>query len=102
MKVCILGTGAYGIALGLILNENKHEVKMWTKFEEEANYLNQKRVSPNLKNILIDKEITISTNLENSIKNADLIIIAVPAGVVNSVATRIKKLYNRKSTYMYC
>lgn len=90
MKVCILGTGAYGIALGLILNENKHEVKMWTKFEEEANYLNQKRVSPNLKNILIDKEITISTNLENSIKNADLIIIAVPAGVVNSVAQELK------------
>lgn len=90
MKVCILGTGAYGIALGLILNENKHEVKMWTKFEEEANYLNQKRISPNLKNILIDKEITISTNLENSIKDADLIIIAVPAGVVNSVSQELK------------
>lgn len=90
MKVCVLGTGAYGIALSLILNENNHEVKMWTKFEEEANYLNQKRVSPNLKNILIDKEIVITTNLENSIKDSDLIIIAVPAGVVNSVAKELK------------
>lgn len=90
MKVCILGTGAYGIALGLILNENNHEVKMWTKFEEEANYLNQKRVSPNLKNIVIDKEINITTNLEDCIKDTELIIIAVPAGVVDSVACELK------------
>lgn len=90
MKVCILGTGAYGIALGLILNENNHEVKMWTKFEEEANYLNQKRVSPNLKNIVIDKEINITTNLEDCIKDTELIIIAVPAGVVDSVAQELK------------
>lgn len=90
LKVCILGTGAYGIALGLILNDNNHEVKMWTKFEEEANYLNQKRVSPNLKNILIDKEIEITTNLETSVQDADLIIIAVPAGVVNSVSQELK------------
>lgn len=90
MKVCILGTGAYGIALGLTVNENNHEVKMWTKFDEEANYLNQKRVSPNLKNILIDKEISISTDLESCVKDAELIIIAVPAGVVDSVTQELK------------
>ena len=53
MKVGVLGTGAYGVSLALILNENGHEVEMWTKFEEEANYLSQTRTSPNLKNIII-------------------------------------------------
>lgn len=91
MKVCILGTGAYGISLGLILNENKHQVKMWTKFDEEANYLNQTRVSPNLKNTIIDKEITISTDFENSVKDAELIIIAVPAGFVDDISKLLKK-----------
>lgn len=96
VKVCILGTGAYGIALGLILNENKHEVKMWTKFEEEANYLNQTRVSPSLKNIVISDEILITTNFEQCVTDADLIIIAVPAGVVDSVTQNLKNYITDK------
>lgn len=91
MKVSILGTGAYGISLGLILNENKHKVEMWTKFEEEANYLNQTRVSPNLKNIPIDKDIKISTDFEGTVKDADLIVIAVPAGFVDDISQELKK-----------
>lgn len=91
MKVAILGTGAYGISLGLIINENNHEVKMWTKFEDEANYLNSTHTSPNLKNIVIDKEIEISTDFEGTVKDAELIIIAVPAGFVNDVTIELKK-----------
>ena len=36
MKIGILGSGAYGLALTSILTYNRHEVTMWTKFEEEA------------------------------------------------------------------
>lgn len=90
MKVCILGTGAYGICLGLTINENKHEVMMWTKFEEEANYLYQNRISPTLPNVIVDEEIKISTNLENCVSNAQLIIIAVPAGAIRGVMSELK------------
>ncbi len=90
MKVSILGTGAYGISLGLILKENNHDVYMWTKFDEEANYLNQTRVSPNLKGIKINKDIVISTDFENTVKDSELIIIAVPAAFVNDVSCELK------------
>lgn len=91
MKIGVLGTGAYGVSLALILNENGHNVFMWTKFEEEANYLSQTRKSPNLKNIVIDKEIVISTNLKKTVKDSDLIIIAVPAAFVDDVSKQLKK-----------
>lgn len=91
MKVSILGTGAYGISLGLILKDNNHDVYMWTKFDEEANYLNQTRVSPNLKGVKIYKDIVISTNFEETIKDSKLIIIAVPAAFVNDVSSELKK-----------
>ena len=32
MKIGILGTGAYGLALSLMFYENKCSIKMWTKF----------------------------------------------------------------------
>ncbi len=90
MKVCILGTGAYGICLGLTLNENNHEVVMWTKFSEEANYLKQHRMSPTLPNVVLDDEINVSTDLKESIENAQLIIYAVPAGAVREVTDNLK------------
>lgn len=100
MKVCILGTGAYGIALGLILNENKHDVYMWTKFEEEANYLNTTRVSPNLKNIKIDKEIIITTDFEKCIMDAELIVIAIPAAFVEDIVANKLQRYIKDNQHI--
>ncbi len=91
MKVSVLGTGAFGLALASILNENGHSVKMWTKFEEEANYLNQTHTSPNLKNFIIDSNIKISTNFKQTVRGTELIIIAVPAGFVDDISRLLKK-----------
>ena len=38
-KVGILGAGAWGIALGLVLHKNGHQVTMWTCVESEAEML---------------------------------------------------------------
>lgn len=99
MKIGVLGTGAFGVSLALVLQENGHEVEMWTKFEEEANYLNQKRVSPNLPNIVIDEEIKISTNFRKTVKDKDLILIAVPAAFVDDVSKKLK-LYLKKKQHV--
>ncbi len=91
MKVCILGTGAFGVALGLNVYENNHNVVMWTKFDDEANYLLKHRMSPTLPNVLLDEGIKISTNLEESIKDSELIIVVVPASAVRSTMEEVKK-----------
>lgn len=91
MKVCILGTGAFGVALGLNVYENNHNVVMWTKFDDEANYLLKHRMSPTLPNVLLDEGIKISTNLEESIKDSELIICVVPASAVRSTMEEVKK-----------
>ncbi len=93
MKIGVLGTGAFGIALALILEENGHKVEMWTKFEEEANYLDQKRVSPNLPNIVIPENIKISTNFEKTVNGKEVILIAVPAAFVDDVSKELSKYF---------
>ena len=39
MKVSVLGCGAYGIALSMMVNRNNHDITMWTKFEDEKKML---------------------------------------------------------------
>ena len=95
MNVSILGTGAYGLALAMMFNKNKNNIKMWTKFESEkeelVNTRENKRVLPGIK---IPKNIEISTDFYNVVKDANLIVIAVPAGFVDDVSFELSKYYH--------
>lgn len=91
MKVTILGTGAYGLALSKILVENKNEVVMWTTFESEKKELLETKKSSKLKGFKLDDNVIITTNLEESIKNSKLIVIAIPTAFVTDVCKELKK-----------
>ena len=94
MKVTILGTGAFGLALSKVLVENKNEVVMWTKFEEEKKELETKGTSPKLKGFKIDKEVKIITDLKDAIAGSKLIVIAIPTAFVTDVCKDLKGIIN--------
>ncbi len=86
MKVGIIGTGAYGLALGMVALENACEVTMWTKFEDEKEDLERHRRAPDkLPKVRIPKELLFTTNLKEALCQKDLIIIAIPASFVDEV-----------------
>ncbi|MBE6139765.1 MAG: NAD(P)-dependent glycerol-3-phosphate dehydrogenase [Firmicutes bacterium] len=91
MKVTILGAGAYGLALSKVLVENKNEVVIWTPFEEEKNELLKTRKSSNLKEYTLDNSVVITTDLEESIRNSELIVIAIPTKFISDVCKNLKK-----------
>ena len=71
MKVSVLGCGAYGIALSMMVNRNNHDITMWTKFEDEKKMLETKRENKNkLPNVKIPNNIKFTTNLEEAVKIA--------------------------------
>lgn len=91
MRVGLFGTGAYGIALSSILVHNRHEVTMWTKHKEEKEMIEKtgrnEKVLPEYE---VDKDIVITTNVEECIKDKDLLIIAIPAAFVDSLCQEMK------------
>ena len=91
MRVGLFGTGAYGMALSSVLTHNRHEVKMWTRFEEEKKQLEKTRKNEKyLPGFIIPEEVTFTTDVEECIKDTDLIIIAIPAAFVDSVCQIMK------------
>jgi len=92
MKISILGTGAYGIALAKVLNSNKNKVNMWTKYTEEVDSLllsrENKRLLPG---VIIPKNIIISTDLEKNLTGSNIIVIAVPMNAVREVSKELVK-----------
>lgn len=96
MNITILGTGAYGLALSSMFLENNCNITMWTKSDDELEQLKKdgcnKKVLPDYK---ISKKINLTTNLEDSLKDANLIVIAIPVKYVTSVIMEIKKYYKK-------
>lgn len=97
MKVTILGSGAYGIALSLMFNKNNCDITIWEKFEDQAKEIlkhrENKKVLPGVK---IPDNIKITTDLEDSIIGSELIVIAIPAGFVDEVVLKIKDLVSKE------
>ena len=91
MKVTILGTGAYGLALSKILVENKNDVVMWTTFEVEKKELLETKKSSKLDGFKLDDNVVITTDLKESIKDSNLIVIAIPTAFVTNVCKELKK-----------
>lgn len=96
MKVCVLGCGAYGSALGSVIDKNGHEVVLWTSFEEEAKELWETRISPKLPEIILPESIKVTTDLKEASEGAAFVLVAVPTAFVTEVLTKAKQYIKDK------
>ena len=82
MKVFVLGTGGWGIALAMLLHHNGHAVTSWTFFQEECDLLHRERANEKLlPGVRIPEGITVTTDMSGAAE-ADLVVMAVPSFAV--------------------
>ncbi len=97
MKVTILGCGAYGLALSSILERNNVDVTLWTHKKEEEIELQNNRVSKRLIDYKISDNIKITSDIEASILDKDLIVIAVPAFAFEETTKKLVDFLDKKT-----
>lgn len=95
MKISILGTGAFGMALASIFYDNKCSIKMWTNSEEERDMLLKNRKSDKI-DFVIPSDIVISTDMEEVMAGSDVIVLAVPAKFTDSTSKEVSKYFKSK------
>lgn len=88
MKIGILGTGVFGIAIASIINKKEKDITMWTAFKEELDDLNKNKIRKNLDNYEIPNNIKFTNDLEEVCINKDIIFIAVPAEFVSETCKK--------------
>lgn len=89
-KISVLGAGSWGTALALLLYHNGHEVTLWSALEDEVAMLLEKREhTSKLPGVKLPEEIAITSDLEGSLKNPDVAVLAVPSPFTRSTAERM-------------
>ena len=96
MRIGVLGCGAYGLALTSIMLDNKHEVVLWTRFVEERDKLVKDRCNKKmLPQYEIPEKVLITTNIDEAVRENDLIIVAIPAAGIDNLAQRMAPYINK-------
>ena len=79
-NVAIVGSASWGTALGIMLARKGVHVRLWARTEEEAKQLNkQKENNTYLPGFRFPSRLKVTGALEEAMKKADAVILAVPA-----------------------
>ena len=86
-NIGIIGAGSWGIALSILLYNNGNKVTVWSVIEDEIKMLNEKREHERcLPGVKLPDDMVFTTDLEHTIKNADLLVLAVPSVYTRSTS----------------
>jgi len=91
MRVAVLGAGSWGTTLAILLNHNSHQVTLWSHRADHTQEMIATRENAQLlPGITIPQEISITSDVEAAVAKAEMIVAAVPAQFLRSVAGRLK------------
>ncbi len=86
-KVSVIGAGSWGTALAIVLQNNNHEVTVWSIIEDEIKMLNEKREHVDkLPGVKLSDDMIFTTDLASAVKNQDMIVLAVPSPFIRNTS----------------
>ena len=89
--VTVLGEGAFGTALALVLARNGHTVQWWCYDQEVHRHIKERREnSYACKGVKIPESITPFHDITRAIQNSSYIFEAIPTKFLRSVAQQVK------------
>ena len=90
-NIAIIGSGSWGVALGIHLASIGNNVKIWSFMEEERDIINNEKRCKFLPNVVLPENISCSTNFEEVIKDVDFILHVTPSKFTRSTFVQYKK-----------
>ena len=102
-EIAVLGGGSFGTVLANIAASNGNNVSLWVRDSEQALRINSEGANstyhPELK---LSSNIAASENLEEVLKDSDIILIATPSIIFENIVQRIVPLIEGGAHIISC
>lgn len=90
-NISIIGSGSWGVALGIHLAKLGNNVKIWSFAEEEANLINNEKKCKFLPNVSLPDGIYCTTSYKEAIDGSDIILHVTPSKFTRNTVKEYKK-----------
>lgn len=90
-NISIIGSGSWGVALGIHLASLGNNVKIWSFVEEEANLINKERKCKFLPQATIPQNVFCSTDFKTVIEGTEMLLIVTPSKFVRETIEKFKQ-----------
>ncbi len=91
-SIAVLGDGGWGTTLAIHLHRLGHAVRWWSAFPDYARRLSSTRLNPRyLPGIRIPSTLAITADLDEAVRTAGIIVLAVPSQHMRAVARRLRR-----------
>ena len=97
MKVSVLGCGRWGTFIAWYLSNHKHNVVQWGR-EDSKSFIGLKENRAN-EYVTLGDNITLSSDLEKTVKHAECIIISISSQSLRELACKLVK-YDLSNKYI--
>jgi glycerol-3-phosphate dehydrogenase (NAD(P)+) len=85
--ISMIGAGSWGIALAVLLYKNGHRVTVWSAIEAEIRMLQKEHeYKDKLPGVKLPEDMEFTTDLEQAVKGADVLVLAVPSPYTRSTS----------------
>jgi glycerol-3-phosphate dehydrogenase (NAD(P)+) len=92
-KIVVLGGGSFGTAIANFTASNGHDVYQWVRNDQQAIATQKSRENAQyLPGLKLNENLTVTSDLECALKDAELIFVSIPSQSFRSVVTRIKPM----------
>ena len=100
-NIAIIGSGSWGVALGMHLARLGNNIKIWSFSEEEANMINQEKKCKFLPQITILDNMKCYTSYEEALEGTDYILHVTPSKFTRNIIREYKP-YVKEQPIIMC
>ena len=90
-KIGVIGSGTWGTAIAVLLNNNGHQVDLWSAIPAEIEEMKETLKHKNLPEVTLPETICYTTDLEAAMEDKDILVLSVPSVFVRGTAKRMKE-----------
>ena len=90
-KIGVIGSGTWGTAIAVLLNNNGHQVDLWSAIPSEIEEMKTTLKHKNLPEVTLPENICYTIDLKAAMDEKDLLVLSVPSVFVRSTARNMKQ-----------
>lgn len=97
IKIAILGSGGFGLALAATCQRLGHDVTVWSAFKDEIDtILRTGELRAKLPGITIPKSVKLTTDI-SCVKDKDIVLVGIPTKFVRGVCESAREYLDKKT-----